>query len=151
AGRDLRALLDLLESAAPATTLRPLEIPLASSQRIRVTTFHYDLARTGWNARESILTPSNVTKSGFGRLWYTPVDEQVYASPLVVNGQKENSKIRVLVIDPTENNTVYALDADTGSILWQKHLATPLTGVEYNDCLNINPLHGITSTPVIDL
>ncbi|HLK57885.1 MAG TPA: PQQ-binding-like beta-propeller repeat protein [Chthonomonadaceae bacterium] len=150
AGRDLRALLDVMESAAPATTLHPVPVSLSASQRISVTTFHYDVARTGWNAKEAVLTPANVTKSGFGRLWYTPFDGQVYAAPLVVAGQKVNGKSVDLVIAPTENDTVYALDADTGSIVWQKHLATPLTDVEYNDCLNINPLHGITSTPVID-
>jgi hypothetical protein len=151
AGRDLRALLDTLEALAPAVAVQPVHSNLDPAQRISVTTFHYDLARTGWNAKEQILTPRNVNKEHFGRLWHTPLDGQVYAAPLVVSGGRVNGATGDAIIAPTENNTVYALDADTGAILWQQHLARPLTDTEYNDCINISPLHGITSTPVIDL
>jgi hypothetical protein len=75
----------------------------------------------------------------------------VYAAPLVVAEVTVGGGAHDVVIAPTENNTVYALDAVTGAVLWQQHLAPPLTDVEYNDCINISPLHGITSTPVIDL
>jgi outer membrane protein assembly factor BamB len=151
AARDLRDLLDALERAAPPVTARPARVSLRPSQKISVTTFHYDLARTGWNAKERVLTPRNVEKSRFGRLWHTPLDGQVYAAPLVVAGASVGGSTHDVIIAPTENNTVYALDADTGAVLWQQHLATPLADDEYNDCINITPLHGITSTPVIDL
>lgn len=151
AGRDLRELLDALDRAAPQVTMQPAPIALSSTQKISVTTFHYDLARTGWNARERVLSPRTVTKDGFGRLWYTPMDGQVYAAPLVVADADIQGRARDVVIAPTQNNTVYLLDADTGSILWKQHIADALSDVEYNDCTNITPLHGITSTPVLDL
>jgi hypothetical protein len=151
AGRDLRALLDLLDGLAGPTTVRPAAIALDPAQAIDVTTFHYDVARTGWNPNERILTPRLLEAGRFGRLWHTLLDGQVYAAPLVVSGKSLGGSSRDLVIAPTENNTVYALDAETGEIVWQRHLATPLSDAEYNDCINISPLHGITSTPVIDL
>jgi outer membrane protein assembly factor BamB len=151
ATQDLRELLDALERVAPPVTARPARVSLRRSQKINVTTFHYNLARTGWNTKERVLTPRNVNRDHFGRWWHTLLDGQVYAAPLVVSAASVGGKTRDVVIAPTENNSVYALDADTGAILWQQHLATPLTDQEYNDCINITPLHGITSTPVIDL
>ena len=53
-----------------------------------------------------------------------------------------------MVIAVTESNNVYALNATTGAIVWQRNLGTAVTsGLP---CGNINPL-GITATPVVDL
>jgi outer membrane protein assembly factor BamB len=49
----------------------------------------------------------------------------------------------------TENDSVYALDAGTGSVLWQTHLATAVPSGQL-PCGDISPTVGITSTPVID-
>jgi outer membrane protein assembly factor BamB len=53
------------------------------------------------------------------------------------------------VIVATENNTVYAFDAATGTERWVRHLATPVPGSAL-PCGNIDP-SGITSTPVVDM
>jgi outer membrane protein assembly factor BamB len=50
----------------------------------------------------------------------------------------------------TENDTVYALDASAGTIVWQQHLGTPVSDSVIPGTGNINPTVGITSTPVID-
>lgn len=73
--------------------------------------------------------------------WQSPaLDGKVYAEPLVVGD-------RVYVA--TENDTVYALDARTGAIIWQNHLGTAVPATE--QCASeIRPTLGITSTPVID-
>ena len=70
--------------------------------------------------------------------WTASVDGAVYAQPLVVGSE---------VIVATENDSVYALGASSGAVLWTRHLASPVTaGLP---CGNINP-SGITGTPVAD-
>ena len=51
---------------------------------ISVTTWLYDNGRTGQNTNETILSPSNVISSQFGKLFSLPVDDQVYAQPLYI-------------------------------------------------------------------
>src|SRR6185295_17526293 len=53
-----------------------------------------------------------------------------------------------MVIVVTESNNVYALNATTGTVIWQRNVGTPVSsGLP---CGNISPL-GITGTPVVDL
>jgi outer membrane protein assembly factor BamB len=68
------------------------------------------------------------------------LDGQLYGEPLVSGG-------RVFVA--TENDTVYALSASSGAIIWSKHLATPVPSSSL-PCGDIGPTLGITGTPVID-
>ncbi len=71
--------------------------------------------------------------------WTASVDGAVYAQPLVVGSE---------VIVATENDSVYALNASTGAVLWMRHLASPVpSGLP---CGNILP-SGITGTPVADV
>jgi outer membrane protein assembly factor BamB len=53
-----------------------------------------------------------------------------------------------MIIVATETNHVYALNADTGNVIWQRYLGAPV--VSGLPCGNISPL-GITGTPVVDL
>jgi hypothetical protein len=115
-----------------------------------VTTFHYDPQRTGWNGEETRLTPSAVSSSTFGKQWYAPLDGQVYGAPLVVTDMNIGGKNYEVVYAATENDTVYALDSATGTVLWKNHVGTAVNEQQYGGCPNINPLHGFTSTPVID-
>jgi len=122
-------------------------------------TYDHDNARDGANTNETVLTPANVNASQFSKLFSYPVDGEVYAEPLyvakvVIAGQGTHN---VLVV-ATENNTVYALDADSntganGGLLWQTNLGLAAVstnfGVRYHHNL-LNPLIGITGTPVID-
>ena len=51
----------------------------------------------------------------------------------------------------TENDTVYALAADTGAVLWSTHVGTPVpVASTIGACGDISPTVGITGTPVID-
>jgi outer membrane protein assembly factor BamB len=74
--------------------------------------------------------------------WGGPVslDGQVYAEPLVCGST---------VFVATEDNSVYAINASSGGILWRTHLGNPVPGASL-PCGNIDP-SGITGTPVIDI
>ena len=49
----------------------------------------------------------------------------------------------------TENDSVYALAADSGTVLWRVNLATPVPANKLG-CGDVSPTVGITGTPVID-
>jgi PQQ enzyme repeat len=108
---------------------------------------HNDLARTGANTSETILTPANVNATAFGKLFSDPVDGQVYAQPLYVENLSIAGGTHNVVFVCTENNSVYAFDADTaGTTYWKTNLGTPFTP----SCSDLTPTVGITGTPVID-
>ena len=118
-----------------------------------VLTYHNDNYRTGWNSGETTLTPLNVNAAQFGMLATVVVDDQVDAEPLLVPnvnvtaGSHQGTHDVVYIV--TANDTVYAIDANAGTLLLRNHLGTPV-GTPLG-CTNNGPNVGITSTPVIDL
>ena len=116
---------------------------------VAVLTYHNDDVRDGVNTNETILTLSNVNMQQFGKKYAYPVDGQMYAQPLYVPNLPINGLQHNTVFVATENDTVYAFDADglSNTPLWKKHLGTPPAN---NDSEGISPILGITSTPVID-
>src|ERR1700730_6582281 len=117
-----------------------------------VLTWHNDLARTGQNLNETILTPANVTFNQFGKLFVIPVDGQVYAQPLYVANLSLPAKgVHNVLYIATEHDSVYACDADDGTLFWR--VALLKSGETSSDPLNCNSLTpelGVTATPVID-
>jgi len=107
----------------------------AAFAQVAVTTYHNDNARSGLNNHESILTHANVNSTAFGKLFQYAVDGQVYAQPLYVPGVAVAGKgTHNVVYVATENDSVYAFDADSNaganaSPLWQAALANPANGV----------------------
>jgi outer membrane protein assembly factor BamB len=95
-------------------------------------TYHHDNARTGVAGQFGPL-------GTLRRAWQTLLDGAVYGQPLVI-GDK--------VIAATEHNTVYALAAADGHVLWSSSLGAPLPGSAL-PCGNIDPL-GITGTAAYD-
>ena len=135
-----------------------------ASGQTPVLTQHNDNARTGQNTSETILTTANVNTSQFGKLFALPVDGQVYAQPLYVPGVTINGGVHNVVIIATENDSVYAYDADSASaaLLWKTKASlvdaahgagtgeTALKTATTIGCTDMQPQVGITSTPVID-
>ena len=117
-----------------------------------VVTYHNDIARTGQNRQETILTLGNVKSSRFGKLFAFPVDGMVDAEPLYLSAVSIPGKgTHNVIYTVTENDSVYAFDADSGASLWHKSLLK--SGESPSDdhgCGQISPQIGITSTPVID-
>ncbi len=69
----------------------------------------------------------------------------VYAQPLYVVNRTTH---KPMIIVATQSNNVYALDASTGTVIWQRNVGTPITsGLP---CGNISPL-GITGTPIVNV
>jgi PQQ enzyme repeat len=133
------ATLVLRSADVPAAILKP---------SIPVVTYHYDSLRTGWNSQETVLSAARFPAS-FGVLQTVAVDDQVDAQPLLVPAQFIARGMHDVLYIVTENNSVYALDANTGAILVQRNLGAPVPTPL--GCANNGPNVGITSTPVIDV
>jgi regulation of enolase protein 1 (concanavalin A-like superfamily) len=123
--------------------------PSASS--IDVTTYKYDLARTGLNSQETVLTTANVKSATFGLLRTLPGDGPVFAEPLYLSALNVGGSLHNVVFVATEHNSVYAYDADSGTKLWQVTLnRTGETTSDDRTCDVISPEIGVTATPVIN-
>jgi hypothetical protein len=134
-----------------AMTPPPPPPPPPPSVGTDVLTYKNDLSRSGQNLTETSLTPANVTSSSFGLLRNLPVDGKVDAQPLYVSKLSISGSAHNAVFAATEHDSVYAFDADTGSVLWQVSLLG--TGESLSDargCNQVIPEIGVTSTPVID-
>jgi outer membrane protein assembly factor BamB len=95
-------------------------------------TYHKDNARSG-DATD--LAPVSTLATA----WQAGLDGAVYGQPLVIGDQ---------ILAATEDDTVYALDAATGTVRWQTNLGTPEPRSSL-PCGDIDPL-GITSTMAYD-
>lgn len=121
--------------------------------KVAVTTHHYNNMRTGWNNQESVLTYENVNSSSFGLLNTVTLDDQVDTQPLLVPNETTTTGVAPgkhdVVYVATESNTVYAIDASSGTVLFQQNLGSPVPTPL--GCTNNGPNVGINGTPVIDL
>lgn len=95
-------------------------------------TYHHDNARTG-------VTSGLAPVGTLVKAWEARLDGAVYGQPLVIGD---------VVFAATEGDTIYALKASTGKVMWSVHVGTPMPGSEL-PCGNIDPL-GITSTMAYD-
>jgi hypothetical protein len=128
----------------------------AAAAGTAVTTYRNDNGRTGQYPTETALNTSNVNVSQFGKRVSYPVDGQVYAQPLYVPNLTIGGSVHNVAFAATENDSVYAFDADAtsaGAPLWKTSLlpggATAVPN-GLTSCADLTPIIGITSTPVID-
>jgi hypothetical protein len=116
-----------------------------------VVTYKNDLARTGQNLTETVLTLANVNATSFGKLRFLSTDGKVDAQPLYLAALTVQGATHNVVLVATENDSVYAFDTDSGALLWQVSLlGVGETPSGPHACGQIEPVIGITSTPVID-
>lgn len=125
--------------------------PKISHAQAGVFTQHNDPFRDGVNASETILTPVNVNTTTFGIVAKVQLDDQIYAQLLVdpsvtIGGVKRN-----VLYAATTNNSLYALDANTGAQIWKVNLGTAFT-VSNNGatCTDMLGSAGTIGTPVIN-
>jgi hypothetical protein len=115
-----------------------------------VLTYRNNNARTALDSKETILTPSNVNTSAFGKLFTLAVDGKVDAQPLYLSAVTIGGGTHNVLIVATEHDSVYAFDADTGAAYW--HVSALKSGEKPSDdrgCSQVEPEIGVTSTPVI--
>jgi hypothetical protein len=128
-----------------------LTIASATSNGLDVPTWHYDTARSGLNSSETALTPTNVNSTTFGEYRIMPTDGAIDAQPLYISGVTVGAQTHNVVFLATENDTVYAWDAVSGTHLWQASaLGANETAADNQGCSELPAQVGITATPVID-
>ncbi len=133
------------QTPSPTTPVPP------ANPGVDVLTYHNDVARSGQNLGETILTTSNVNSSTFGKVGFFSVDGKVDAEPLYVSQLTIGGGTRNVLYVATEHDSIYAFDADTGSTLWQVTMLSPgETTSDARNCGQISPEIGVTSTPTID-
>ncbi len=135
----------------------PTNIP--AGQHISVLTQHNDNSRAGLNTNETTLNTSNVNTTTFGRLFTLPVDDEVYAQPLVVGNVEITSGLHNVVFIATVNNSVYAFDGTSGTLYWKKNFtasgmrppqASDMSSSWCSPYTDFANNIGIVGTPVID-
>ena len=112
----------------------------------------------GLYSTETKLTTSNVNVSQFGRLGSFDTDGYIMAQPLYVSGlDMGGGQTRDVVIVATEDDSVYAFDADNpgGGSLWERHYVDPANGIltmpdNFGGRTTLGGEVGITGTPYID-
>jgi hypothetical protein len=116
------------------------------------TTWGYDQERTGWNRGETSLTIHNV--SDLRLLWGTQLSTppkdiilSTLTAPLVAEAVSTAQGAKNLVFLLGADDTVFALNADTGKVFWQKTFANPAAPVWPATWLCSNT---VNDTPVID-
>jgi outer membrane protein assembly factor BamB len=114
-------------------------------------------ARDGANTNETLLTPANVNKNSFGKLFSVPIDYMVMAQPLYMPNVNIAGALHNVVYIVTQADSVYAFDADTGAQLWTVNFTNPAQGIttasgKYLPCGGGPGFNqeGIVGTPVID-
>jgi hypothetical protein len=173
------ALAKLFGSARLLSALILFALAAATaSAQVNVLTYHNDIARTGQNTNETILTPANVNSTTFGKLFSYTIDGYAYTQPLYYAnltmgaGTAQAGTVHNVFFIATENDSVYAFDADSNggadaSPLWHVSLIDAAHGAtsgettvptasdlgtndNYLSTADIVPQVGITGTPVID-
>ena len=131
---------------------------------VDVNMFHYTPDIRGLNTQETVLSPSTVNQTAFGKLANAAVDGYVYAQPLYKANLMIGGMAHNVAFVATEHDGLYAFDVvpdpttPTGlklTTLWQRSFINPAAGitpVPNGDVGtgDIVPEVGITGAPAID-
>jgi outer membrane protein assembly factor BamB len=115
-------------------------------------TWGYDQERSGWNRAETTLSKENV--SGLVLQWSVQLPTRprdtvlsTLTAPLVVEAVTTSQGRRTLVFVVGSDDTVFAIDADSGKVVWQKAFPNTFAPLQTATWLCANTQN---STPVID-
>jgi outer membrane protein assembly factor BamB len=117
---------------------------VGSAQPSDWTTFGDGLQRQGYNAVESTLSTGSV--AGLRLQWSRNLGAAIDAQPLFAASVTIDGSQHDVLYVGTEAGVMEAIDAQSGSVLWQKAL-----GAYANGCFDLeNGQYGITGTPAYD-
>src|SRR6266436_2199166 len=117
---------------------------LQADAQVNVIQEHNNLSRDGLYI-DAAFTPDAAAGLTRDLNFDGTISGNVYAQPLYIEGGPSGP----MIIAVTESNNIYALNANTGTVIWQVNLGTPVS-ISQLFCGNIDPI-GITGTPVVDL
>ena len=116
----------------------------SASAQVNVTQKNNNLSRDGVYI-DPAFTPGNVANLVRDLNFNGTIVGNVHAQPLYIEGGPDGPMIVVV----TASNNIYALDADTGTVIWSRTDIGPAV-TSGLPCGNINPV-GTIGTPVVDL
>lgn len=116
-------------------------------------TYGHDAQRSGWAAEERTLTPANV-----GQLelkWKSKLKNESYSlsaltAPVVAEGVSTSRGVKNVAYVAGIGGTVFALETDTGEVVWSRSLPTHTTPKKYGYQGTFLCPNGITATPLVD-
>jgi hypothetical protein len=117
---------------------------LPANAQVNVTQKNNNLSRDGLYI-DAAFTPGNAANLTRDLNFTGTIVGNVHAQPLYIEGGPNGP----MVIVATASNNVYALNADTGAVMWSRTDIGPAV-TSGLPCGNINPV-GIIGTPVVDL
>lgn len=119
-----------------------------------VTTRSFDNTRRNVNLNETQLTPAALRQQGIRRLHSLALPDDARGTegmPLIVPDVHIAGRATETVYACSMGNNVYAWNAQDGTLLWTRHLGTPIRSIQAIDAWLVNDHWGVVSTPVIDL
>src|SRR4051812_11568920 len=119
-------------------------ISVSADAAVNVTQEHNNLSRDGVYI-DSGFTPSAAASLARDTGFNGTIVGNVLAQPLYIEGGPNGP----MVIAVTNSNNVYALNAISGNVIWQRNVGTAVTTAQL-PCGTINPL-GISDTPAVNL
>ena len=116
-----------------------------TNAQVNVTQFHNHSSRDGLYI-DSAFTQAAAANLARDLNFDGTIVGNVFAQPLYIEGGPSGP----MVIAVTESNNVYALNATTGTIIWERNVGPPVPLADLDCPPKFDPM-GITGTPVVDL
>lgn len=108
--------------------------------------YGFDVAQSRFNPSETAITAANV--GSLKQKWFFATAAPVTATPAVVSGVTIGGQRHTVLYVGSWDHNFYALDADTGSLLWKVTVTTPQGDTE--GAPFPGPFPGIQSSALVD-
>jgi outer membrane protein assembly factor BamB/cytochrome c5 len=153
---DLDATLETISRALAANPAAPVPVHVIQPMAPAVdewTTFGYDPQRTNWARGETKITKQTAWQLALKWKLQTdsvpnPIDRySTLTAPIVVPGVQTRDGVKTLLFVGSFDNTIYAIDADAGKILWTRKFPD---NVPPKVAATVNCPNNMNATPTVD-